>query len=405
MPRSARRTAARTHGAPTDLDQWKLYLQRIIYPDHKLMPQHQRWIRYTLKFAVDSLLQRVPGPGGAVPGPLLRLLPPSRSNWTTTVTFQLLDTAAALPPAALTRPRQELLLRFAEGVCRPGGRAPSGRRRCCWWTGCTGWTARSRRPRADSAEDRLPGQPRPWTCCAAGLHARAAPPAPCRTQVISDIFLDNLKTGTPWILKQVNIRLLDGLRRTREDGPVLHIATHLSNLVKVSDRVTVRHSAGNALLALAPRLTVDQRNEVSVELSRGLELGQQEFAKYIPDYLGRFALWLPPEQLEELLADLSQTLNAASGRMAASALDTVGVIYEEYDTYRTRFPEEPEAYRSRRERLLGMLMKRLAGGDGGTRQEAMFVLGRRVFGSGDPGRARKAPGLPADRAQAPGNLL
>ena len=66
--------------------------------------------------------------------------------------------------------------------------------------------------------------------------------------------------------------------------------------------MTVRHSAGNALLALAPRLTVDQRNEVSVELSRGLELGQQEFAKYIPDYLGRFALWLPPEQLEELLA-------------------------------------------------------------------------------------------------------
>ena len=32
-------------GVPTDLDQWKLYLQRIIYPDHKLMPQHQRWIR------------------------------------------------------------------------------------------------------------------------------------------------------------------------------------------------------------------------------------------------------------------------------------------------------------------------------------------------------------------------
>ena len=206
--------------------------------------------------------------------------------------------------------------------------------------------------------------------------------------MISDIFLDNLKTGTPWILKQVNIRLLEDYA-AREDGPVLHIATHLSNLVKVSDRVTVRHSAGNALLALAPRLTVDQRNEVSVELSRGLELGQQEFAKYIPDYLGRFALWLPPEQLEELLADLSQTLNAASGRMAASALDTVGVIYEEYDTYRTRFPEEPEAYRSRRERLLGMLMKRLAGGDGGTRQEAMFVLGRRVFGSGILGEHEK----------------
>ena len=34
-----------------------------------------------------------------------------------------------------------------------------------------------------------------------------------------------------------------------------------------------------------------------------------------------------------------------------------------------------------------MLMKRLAGSDGGARQEAMFVLGRRVFGSGSLGRA------------------
>lgn len=76
-------------------------------------------------------------------------------------------------------------------------------------------------------------------------------PEPLPEQVISDIFLDNLKTATPWILKQVNIRLLEDYA-AREDGPVLHIATHLSNLIKVSDRVTVRHSAGNALLALAP---------------------------------------------------------------------------------------------------------------------------------------------------------
>lgn len=114
---------------------------------------------------------------------------------------------------------------------------------------------------------------------------------------MSDIFLDNLKTATPWIIKQVNLRLLTDDARN-DHGSALHIATHLSNLIKVSDRVTVRHGAGLALLEIAPRLTVDQRNEVSVELCRGLELGQQEFTKYIPDYLGRFALWLPPEQLD-----------------------------------------------------------------------------------------------------------
>ena len=36
-----------------------------------------------------------------------------------------------------------------------------------------------------------------------------------------------------------------------------------------------------------------------------------------------------------------------------------------------------------------MLMKRLAGSDGGARQEAMFVLGRRVFGSGSLGEHEK----------------
>ena len=371
-------------GVPTDLDQWKLYLQKIIYPDHKLMPQHRRWIRYTLKFAVGSLLQRCPGREERFLAPFFAYYrhPDQLED---DVAFQLLDTAAGLPLPALTRSRQELLLRFAQGLCQreditvragsmllvdrlhrldPGSRRPL---RILQRIDCRG-----------SASLEL-------------LRCRimeGGVPEPLPEQVISDIFLDNLKTATPWILKQVNIRLLEDYA-AREDGPVLHIATHLSNLIKVSDRVTVRHSAGNALLALAPRLTVDQRNEVSVELSRGLELGQQEFAKYIPDYLGRFALWLPSAQLEELLADLSQTLNAASVRMVASALDTVGVIYEEYDTYRARFPEEPEAYRSRRERLLGMLMKRLAGSDGGARQEAMFVLGRRVFGSGSLGEHEK----------------
>ena len=103
-------------GVPTDLDQWKLYLQRIIYPDHKLMPQHQRWIRYTLKFAVDSLLQRCPGREERFLAPFFAYYrhPQQLED---EVAFQLLDTAAALPPAALTQPRQELLLRFAEGVC------------------------------------------------------------------------------------------------------------------------------------------------------------------------------------------------------------------------------------------------------------------------------------------------
>ena len=158
---------------------------------------------------------------------------------------------------------------------------------------------------------------------AGGGHA----PLSLDEDTVADIFLDNLKTATPWIVKEINIRLLTDFARAG-GGQLLHIATHLSNLIKVSDRVTVRHSAGAALLEIAPLLSVDQRNEVAVELTRGLEIGQQEFSKYIPGYLGRFCLWLPPAQLEELLLDLEDYLCSANGSVVSCVLDTVGVMYE-----------------------------------------------------------------------------
>lgn len=79
---------------------------------------------------------------------------------------------------------------------------------------------------------------------------------------------------------------------------VLHIATHFSNLIKVSENVVVRRMAGASLLSIAPVLTPDRRNEIAVELSKALETGQAEISKYIPEYLGRFALWLTPRELD-----------------------------------------------------------------------------------------------------------
>lgn len=50
--------------------------------------------------------------------------------------------------------------------------------------------------------------------------------------VVSDIFLDNLKTATPWVIKSANIKLLvDQIAHGKQEH-MLHIAAHLSNLVK-----------------------------------------------------------------------------------------------------------------------------------------------------------------------------
>lgn len=370
--------------AITDVDQWRLYLDKILYPDHKLMPQHRRWIGYTLKFAVGSLLSHCPGREERFLAPVFAYYrrPKDLDDYTA---FQLLDTAAALPDEAysLTRAREmtdfaaalslrkDLTIRMAAVLLldRLARLYPEDGRALEAVTAVSD---------GDSGTLRYLKQ---------DVLSQGAPLL-LPEDVVSEIFLDNLKTATPWITKQGNLRLLTDFARSGK-SPALHIATHLSNLIKVSDRVTVRHSAGNALLALAPRLTADQRNEVAVELCRGLELGQQEFTKYIPDYLGRFALWLPPAELDEVLDDLRVNLSSSDSRVTASVLDTVGVIYEAYDAYRSRFPETDDAYRRRRERLLGLLMRGLSGIDGATRQEALFVLGRRVFGSGELGRHEK----------------
>lgn len=367
----------------TDLDQWKLYLDKIIYPDHKLMPQHRRWIGYTLKFAVTSLLRHAAGREERFLTPLFSYYRrPDHLDDATA--FQLLDAAVSLPDTVYAR-HGALLLRFAETLSvrqdvqvrtaavllldrlRRSSPRSAGTLRALARMDCGGSTT-LRLLREDVLQD--------------------GAPITLPDDAVSEIFLDNLKTATPWITKQANIRLLTDFARSGS-SPALHIATHLSNLIKVSDRVTVRHSAGSALLELAPRLTVDQRNEVAVELCRGLELGQQEFTKYIPDYLGRFALWLPPAELDEVLDDLWVNLSASDSRVAASVLDTVGIIYETYDAYRTRFPEADDAYRRRRQRLLGMLMRGLYGIDDAVRQEALYVLGRRVFGSAELGDHEK----------------
>ena len=370
--------------AINDVDQWRLYLDKILYPDHKLMPQHRRWIGYTLKFAVGSLLSHCPGREERFLAPVFAYYrrPEDLDDYTA---FQLLDTAAALPDTAYTASRARQMTDFAAALSlrkdltiRMAAVLLLDRLARLYPEDGRALEAVTAVPDGDSGTLRYLKQ---------DVLSQGAPLL-LPEDVVSEIFLDNLKTATPWITKQGNLRLLTDFARSGK-SPALHIATHLSNLIKVSDRVTVRHSAGNALLALAPRLTADQRNEVAVELCRGLELGQQEFTKYIPDYLGRFALWLPPAELDEVLDDLRVNLSSSDSRVTASVLDTVGVIYEAYDAYRARFPETDDAYRRRRERLLGLLMRGLSGIDGATRQEALFVLGRRVFGSGELGRHEK----------------
>ena len=201
------------------------------------------------------------------------------------------------------------------------------------------------------------------------------------SDVVSDIFLENLKSVTPWILKAINIKLLaDQVDHGRREH-ILHICAHLSNLIKVSELVGVRHDAGKALLRLGHLLSTDQANEIAVELLKGLEVGEYEFSKYIPEYLGEFALWLPPEQLDDLIERLHLLLANGNEQIVSVALDTLGVLLECYSRYPARFREPEQVSLDRRTRLLGLILSCLANYREQVRQEAMLVIGQHVFGS------------------------
>ena len=201
---------------------------------------------------------------------------------------------------------------------------------------------------------------------------------------LSEMYLDNLKASTPWPVKIANIQLmLRALEQAGTDGQALHVATHLGNLVKVSETVVVRKFAGRALVSMIDRLPLEQRNEIAVELSKGLEIGDYQFSKYIPDYLGVIMLHLPPRELDELLLDLEKFFSSTNGQVVGAVLHTLGVVIEHYDLYRTLFGEqETEAHSSSRKyRVLSLIVRGFANYSPSISREALWSIGRNLFGS------------------------
>ena len=197
----------------------------------------------------------------------------------------------------------------------------------------------------------------------------------------SDIFRDNLKVFTPWVIKAVNIEVMLAELKSGARSEVFYIAAHLSNLLKVSERVTVRHKAGHGLLEIFDMLTREQRHEIVIELTKGLEIGEHQFSKYIPEYLGVLIMHLHPEELSEIMHELKHLLQSENDKVASVTLDTLAVMLQNYEGYRDRFPEPREVYLQRREKIIGMLLSGMANYHEAVSQEAFFVLGKMIFGA------------------------
>lgn len=368
---------------------WAEYLEKLIHPDRRLTPRQISMIRYQAKTAADALL------GGCSDRDFPRFSELLFRHYQNPAAedaegaFALMNTALNLPMERIS-PRDAAHLADYAAWWLETGEAPQkaaamrlGRRLLPVLEEDS--PQRKAVARAVEAADCSASVPLLYLQSRLGkllgLDVSGLLVLLDQGEAAGGVFLDNLKTATPWVLKAVGVEYLLDQARRGEGEAALHIAAHFSNLMKVSENVVVRRLAGSALLDVAPMLTPPRRNEVAVELCEALETGQSEISQYIPPYLGQFLLWLTPRELDEILGELLRFLSSSSASVAAGALGTVGSLLEHYRVYAKRFHEPEEALERRRRTLAGLLLKGLASCMEPVRQEALRVLGEGLFAS------------------------
>ena len=197
---------------------------------------------------------------------------------------------------------------------------------------------------------------------------------------LQHIFLSNLKTSTSWIIKKTQIELLLAytLQAKREE---IYTALHFCNILKVSGEESIRNLAGQALVDLMPHLSFEQQNDIAIELLRALEMEDYQFTQYIPYYLGQLILFLPPDELEELIGDLIEKIKKSEPRLSSLLLRTIGIAIANYPQHKERFQESKRSYENKLNQMVGILLNGLVHYSSQVRQIVLRVMGREIFGS------------------------
>ncbi len=351
---------------------WRSVLEDILTPDYRLTEQHEKWIENSLKSVASSLISSCAEDKrkGFIDTLMIWY---KKQDLTDRNKDSLLQVAVAIAPELFSYEQTEIVLEFADRIF---GEEDKGRRAAA--------VEVKKHLLGDVYEESYYEK---LKLCL-GLDAEKDISA----DELSEMYLDNLKAGTPWPIKVANIRLmLKTLEEKGGEGQVLHVATHLGNLIKVSETVMVRRSAGAALVSIIDKMPLEQRNEIAVELGKGLEIGDYQFSKYIPAYLGVIMLHLPPRELDELILDLEKFLGGTNGQVAAAVLHTFGVMTENYEIYAGMFgtEESRSARTARKHKLINLIIKGFANYNSVISQEALWTIGMNIFSSKKLSLAKK----------------
>ncbi|MDO5096223.1 MAG: hypothetical protein Q4D65_06635 [Peptostreptococcaceae bacterium] len=195
---------------------------------------------------------------------------------------------------------------------------------------------------------------------------------------ITNIYLKNLKSATGWIEKKANIDIMVGRVLRGEAENNLQTALHFCNLLKVSATESVRNHSGKAVLKIIDYLPEQEKNEVSVELIRALEMQDIQFTKYIPKYIGPLLIHLPPNELDEILDDFYVKVKTATPQLTWLILLSVGYSIEEY--LHSGYTKDRANFDKRLEYMLGILMIGLYSFESSVSNESLKILAD-LFGS------------------------
>ncbi|WZL72944.1 cytidyltransferase [Clostridiaceae bacterium 35-E11] len=198
---------------------------------------------------------------------------------------------------------------------------------------------------------------------------------------VSHIFLSNLKTSTSPVVKKIQIDFLLEYTMDHLDKNGLYTAIHFCNMLKVSAKEDVRNHGGEALLAIVPHISFEQRNDVVIELVRGLGIEGYQFAKYIPEYLGKLILYLSPVELDEFIEDITKQTKQSNTQMNGLLLKTIGITIENYHRYKELFEEDEKVHHVRLVKMLGILLNGLVHYNQQVKNTAFSVIGKDIFGS------------------------
>ncbi len=385
-------------GRKTSLELWSKYLQKVLFPDLKTTEEQRRWIGYTIKITLSSLLEATQRVNGIAPSLYVdKFKKVTRSkDLDNTVLFIVLDTILEVPFQLCSETRQLSILNFALKNATSSNlevKVSSLRVLKVYLenmdldlvpkTTIGKIKSISKFVEADNLpiaiiflKYRIQKSIGVITDNTEALYQKLY----YNGSTTNTIHRENLKVATPWVIKAVNIKLLLREMRNGDRTSIFYLAMHFSNLLKTSERITVRHLAGEGLLEVSKFLNFDQRNEIVVELTKGLEIGDYQFSKYIPKYLGALILDLRPEEFDETLAELRNMLNSSNERVVPVTLDTLGEILSKYDSYKG-VDLTIDDYLKRKKRLLGMILKGMANYKREISKEAFMVLGQHVFAS------------------------